>query len=305
MRLPYIDKLKALAMLLVVMGHTIYFSIWNENVHDDAVLNIICTFHVPLFFFLSGFVIRQPAIGVKLLNKVRRFMVPMLVVGFINALLIGKVKDFFLTSGHNGYWYLLTLTCFYLLLSAFLFNRFRKLIPSFLTDIVIAVIFWLLLSKIFTLFDPQCEPLNLGGAFAYWPYFIAGHLCRKYGVEKFITGKLWITVILLLSYLTFVVVCYNRLGNMSVFMEYAVAFVAITALLALFHHFDNSSTFFDRQLILIGNNTLHIYVFHYFFIRFINLSFLQTASTAIELLVVIPLTLAISYILAYLPAKWL
>ena len=64
MRLYYIDKMKALAMLLVVMGHTIYFCIWHEASFSDAVLNIICTFHVPLFFFLSGFVIKQPAGGI-------------------------------------------------------------------------------------------------------------------------------------------------------------------------------------------------------------------------------------------------
>ena len=31
-RLPYIAKLKALAMMLVVMGHTIYYCTWHETV---------------------------------------------------------------------------------------------------------------------------------------------------------------------------------------------------------------------------------------------------------------------------------
>ena len=292
MRLYYIDKMKALAMLLVVMGHTIYFCIWHEASFSDAVLNIICTFHVPLFFFLSGFVIKQPAGGCKLMRKICRFMVPMLVVGFINALLIGKVSDFFLTSGHNGYWYLLTLTFFYLLLTPFLLVKSK---PVFLTDIILAVALWATLWIAIKLCGQQSEPLNLSGALAFWPYFIAGHLCRKYGLERHITGRQWLTAILLLCYLIFVIVCYSRLGSLSVYLEYAIAFVAIAALMALFHHFDNSRTFIDRQLLLIGNSTLHIYIYHYFFIRFIDLSFLQNSNTALQLLIIVPLTLAIAY----------
>ena len=57
-RLLYIDKLKALAMLLAVWGHTIYFCMYHEQANmSDSLLSIICTFHVPLFFFLSGVVI--------------------------------------------------------------------------------------------------------------------------------------------------------------------------------------------------------------------------------------------------------
>ena len=295
MRLHYIDKLKALAMLMVVLGHTIYFCTWHENVHDDALLQIICTFHVPLFFFLSGFVIKEPAVGNKLANKVRRFMVPMVIVGFINALLICKVKDFFLTSGHNGYWYLLTLTSFYLLLLVFLFNPFKKRIPVFLTDIVTAIIIWWLLIKAFKQFGTYCEPLNLDGAFIFWPYFVAGHLCRKYQLEKYIIEKRWLTFFLLLFYLAFIIACYSQLDSLPFYLEYAIAFVAIAALLALFHHFDNSHTFLDRQLTLIGNHTLSIYVYHYFFIRFIQLDFLQTSNLLTRLLVIIPLTLIIAY----------
>lgn len=47
-RLLYIDKLKALAMMLVVWGHTIYFCIWHEQTFTDPLFSLICTFHVPI-----------------------------------------------------------------------------------------------------------------------------------------------------------------------------------------------------------------------------------------------------------------
>ena len=133
MRLYYIDKLKALAMLLVVMGHTLYFCTWHETPSNDVVLNIICTFHVPLFFFLSGFVISQLPDVRKFLVKARKFLVPMLIVGFVNALVFDGVRDFFLNGGHFGYWYLLTLTVFYLLLIPFRFmDGIKNSILSFI-----------------------------------------------------------------------------------------------------------------------------------------------------------------------------
>ena len=50
-----------------------------------------------------------------------------------------------------------------------------------------------------------------------------------------------------------------------------------------------------KQLTLIGNNTLNIYIYHYFFIRFIHLEFLSQESLLTELLMIIPLTIVIAY----------
>lgn len=42
-RLLYIDKLKGLAMLLVVLGHTMYFCIWHEQPFTDPLFNPHCS----------------------------------------------------------------------------------------------------------------------------------------------------------------------------------------------------------------------------------------------------------------------
>ena len=78
-------------------------------------------------------------------------------------------------------------------------------------------------------------------------------------------------------------------------LEYTLALVAITALVALFSHFGDNHTFLDRQLLLIGNSTLDIYIYHYFFIRFINLEFLKTQSLPVELAVTATLAIIIVY----------
>jgi uncharacterized membrane protein YcfT len=56
-RIQYIDRLKGLAIILVVMGH-----IFGFHQPDDGINTFIYTFHMPLFMFLSGLVISVPSI---------------------------------------------------------------------------------------------------------------------------------------------------------------------------------------------------------------------------------------------------
>lgn len=57
-RVQYIDRLKGLAIILVVMGH-----IFGFNQPEDGINTFIYTFHMPLFMFLSGLVISAPPIS--------------------------------------------------------------------------------------------------------------------------------------------------------------------------------------------------------------------------------------------------
>ena len=305
-RLPYIDKLKALAMLLVIMGHTFYFCMYHESDFRNPIFSIICTFHVPLFFFLSGFVINRAPDLHKFLRKARRFLMPMLVVGLINAVLIGRIRDFFINGGHNGYWYLLTLTIFYMLLIPFqLTNKTsdkaalptnRRLAVAFLTDCALAVMIWGIIILVRKLPENYLQPFNTWAAYAYWPFFIIGFIFRKYALTDIITSKPWISFSLLLAvYVLLVITFFKNIDHLPVILDFIIALSAITALIALFYTFNNSTTFMDRQLLLIGNSTLDIYIYHYFFIRFINLEGLEQYGIVVELTVTAILTILIAY----------
>ena len=285
----YIDKLKALAMLLVVWGHTMYFCMYHGQADiGDPVLSIICTFHVPLFFFLSGVVIAAPPDFRKFIAKARRFLVPMLVVGVVNAVLIDRVDDFFLDSGHNGYWYLLTLTQFYLLLVPFRYCKSLFSVP-------LALLVWFVAYFSVRIQNPVLSALNIGGVFAYWPYFIIGYFCRKYSVLDLVTGRPWLIAVFILAYVTLLIALFPYINQLPLVIEYILALLAIAGLVALFSHFGNSHTFFDRQQLLIGNSTLDIYVYHYFIIRLINLEFLKTQSLPVEMAVTATLAVIIVY----------
>lgn len=293
-KLPYIDSLRGMAMLLVIMGHTIYFCMYQEGTVNDSVFSIICTFHVPLFFFLSGVVITTPPDLKKFLGKAYRFLIPMVIVGFVNALLIGNIHDFLFNGGHNGYWYLLTLTIFYFMMMAFHIICLKRKWLNILIDIIISFAIWILFYLSMRLSNTLFDILNPWGSFAFWPFFIGGYIFRKYKIINTLTSNIKINFIFIVVYLTIIIVYIHQLKNMPEFIDFIIAWIAIIALYGLFLRL-NHETWLMRQLTLIGKHTLNIYIYHYFFIRFTHLEFLCQESILIELIMIIPLTIAITY----------
>ena len=67
-RISYIDSLKGIGIFIVILGHTYQV--------PDLLHDIIYSFHMPLFFMVSGFVYREDHYRqysvVEYLKKVRR-----------------------------------------------------------------------------------------------------------------------------------------------------------------------------------------------------------------------------------------
>lgn len=62
-RVIYIDQLKGVAMLLVVMGHVLGFDFFSwETLQGTFLNNLITSIQMPLFFFLSGLVVKRKEI---------------------------------------------------------------------------------------------------------------------------------------------------------------------------------------------------------------------------------------------------
>lgn len=57
-RLNYIDWLKGIAIIAVVMGHVIQYDFMSLNIAESSFLDrFIYSIHMPLFIFLSGLVL--------------------------------------------------------------------------------------------------------------------------------------------------------------------------------------------------------------------------------------------------------
>lgn len=89
-RLEYIDNLKGLAILMVVIGHVIQFLYSPDNFDSNIVFRVIYSFHMPLFFILSGFVTTfamepETNIGIKIRKRFVQLIIPFIFWGGIIA----------------------------------------------------------------------------------------------------------------------------------------------------------------------------------------------------------------------------
>lgn len=140
-RILYIDFAKAIAIILVVIGHYSpdYHPVWYGQLRS-----IIYGFHMPLFMFASGFVyiatFRHEPYGIFLLRKLKRLMIPYFVVSVIIITIkmltqgaayvqnpvtsISYVKVFYLPEAGYFTWFIWALWWMFVLVP--LFNDKRK-----------------------------------------------------------------------------------------------------------------------------------------------------------------------------------
>lgn len=144
-RIDYIDRMKGLAIFLVVLGHVYYYAFERSNSMLSA---FVGSFHMPLFMFLSGLVacsgVTPPYWSLsKIIRKTRALLLPMLVFGLLFSDVFTldfsqRIMGFLESPSKYGYWYLMTLTVFYLSLSLFRFNVKQK----WYLDVALAIFIW-------------------------------------------------------------------------------------------------------------------------------------------------------------------
>ena len=55
-RMIWLDNLKAYGIILVIIGHSIVITAANDS--TGMLMKLIYSFHMPLFFFISGYLFR-------------------------------------------------------------------------------------------------------------------------------------------------------------------------------------------------------------------------------------------------------
>lgn len=85
-RITYIDYVKTIGIFLVVLGHQ---PITNITLHDW-----IFSFHMPLFFFISGFLVKAELDNKKFFKNNLRSLIVVILPYFIISLVFGAVQDY-------------------------------------------------------------------------------------------------------------------------------------------------------------------------------------------------------------------
>ena len=281
-RLEYIDQLKGLAMLLVVIGHIIVFCGLG---YDNIFIRNITMMNMPLFFFLNGLVISEKMSLKGLLRKTYQLLLPFISWGALMVLYRNSsFMDFLFHYWKYGYWYLLVLLEFFIAQVGlnyinWLVNKKKR---WWIDVLVFLLLYQTLRFSARFISDEISVLIDYWQFVAYFPYFFLGaFIKRHFLIDKMLTcGNLIITLILLFL-LPLYMLWYNEM-----YMSIVQMVLPINIFLLLFMIFGLFSVEYNQSskhrgvkivmkinaiLSMIGKHTLSIYMMQFFLFRFINL----------------------------------
>lgn len=268
-RIVGIDVMQGIAMVLVVLGHH-RFDFMPE--WYMRMFYWIYTFHMPLFIFISGFLVRYSYKEVhgwdeyrKYVGKrVRKFVPPYLIVGTICTLMAWNFKDVgaLLTSWANllispkesevtFLWYIYLLFIFYCI-APLLFNARR-----WVKAVVFTVAFVLSLHYI------PSPYFCIDWFTRYFLFFLLGAFSAKHYTELERIDVRW--SLLALSAFVIVSIAHFR-GGYNFALEYVMQWLGIPACVGLawlLMHWRAAS----RALVYVSVNCFGVYLLHMFFVQ--------------------------------------
>lgn len=300
-RIEWIDAMRGFTMLLVVYSHISFFG--YSDTFNSAVSNgggflsfnaFFVLFRMPLFFFISGFILYKRDViynwskSVSFLKKKMQVqLIPtmffLIVITFIQD---ANLWDRLTASLKGGYWFTITLFEYFVIYIAFRFICYK--LGKYEGDVVLLVGSILLYFAV----SPSClrllhlydTPINgiLGlEQLKYFVFFAIGTLVKKYFIKvqelldnKFITAfgilLLFGVTIYVLHNGYFTIALYNHLFNLI------SGFLGLMLVFSFFRKYQNTFTQdskIGRLLQYVGRRTLDVYLLHYFFLPY-NLKFI-------------------------------
>lgn len=271
-RLVIIDIMQGLAMTLVVLGHHLFaFSPdWYKYFHF-----YLYTFHMPLFIFISGFLIRYSYKDICSLRdyieyvkkRFIKFTIPYIIIGIIVALISNKLFDWGNILKDIGYliyspkqgpaiflWYIYLLLFFYII-SPFII-RTCKILKIIL--VVLGIVGYLLnLSVSYFCIDYFTK---------YFIFYLLGIIAAE-NIEFIKQTNIHLLYILTLF---FIVSSYSLLANgYNKFVVYNLAFSSIPTIYYISKVFFKSK-YIKYVLVSISKNCFVIYLFHMFFVQLLS-----------------------------------
>ncbi len=214
MKNPILNVLKGLAIVLVVYGHVIQRSmvVAGQDFFAHPVFKIIYTFHVPLFFFVSGYLLAGSLEKVGawevFVTRCKSLLVPFIVwglLGVLTSLFLGNIggKHFYSFSfadltnylaGNTEVWFIWFLFTLFVCSALLIFSHYLK---QRLGVVAFAGIYFCVLAI----------PLNEYCALYYikWFYvfYLAGYFVNRCGAKMI--AKLNHVAVLAISLVLFII----------------------------------------------------------------------------------------------------
>ena len=206
-RIKSLDIAKAIGIILIVLGHI------SEN---PSITKLVYSFHVPLFFIISGYLYRQnQKITVYLKKKVKTILIPYFIFGLLSYIYWFFLERYFRTqdinplipfcnlfiarSGEYNFienaplWFLPCLFCTEIIFDL-LRRFFKKDYILFISILIISIC-----GCIYNEMNFVSLPLELNTALIAIGFYYCGYIWNRKIEKKFKSkvNKKWLTVILI------------------------------------------------------------------------------------------------------------
>ena len=341
-RLEYIDAMRGFTMLLVVYSHIITQCYYIEDISTYNTFNtFFVLFRMPLFFFVSGFVLYKANQIWNVKNSLI-FIAKKFKVQIISTILFLALFDYIfnlnfisglISIGKYGYWFTISLFEYYL---AYIIidKLLYRLKNNFFYDIILLLIGTFVF---FITFKPNdiYQLLNINPVIfdslgfpqlKYFIFFLFGIIIKRHfdGYKNLLNNSIKIGSIIF----TFLVLSliYIKVGAFPSFLINLpiLIFLGCSGIITVFAFFYKYQDYFTKEtkvgrvLQYIGKRTLDIYLLHYFFLprnlQMVGEWFTENINPTLEFFVslalaamVITLCLVVSNIIRISPllANWL
>lgn len=277
-RIDYIDGIRGFAIILVVVGHAIAwnYSDWHEvclfsqtqskeYMVGGVVWQLIYSFHMELFFIVSGYLsgmhaITKDNIISRIRTKTIRLLIPYLATGYL----------IYFVRGNWGFWFLLTLyeMC---IVWMFLNVVLRKLNPRSVLwkDVIIMSLAYGFLRGLSVI--PVIATYVDANLLKYFIPFCFGCLMRRHSsVERFVKDKNVYTICIVLFLLLFIsryLTAYPLLYTIVEKVNFFCSISALCACIVVFSTFMNGvNCKAENMLSYLGKVSMPIFILHILFV---------------------------------------
>ncbi len=270
-RIAYLDALKCLAILLVIDIHVRSGNGFKP--YENLASQMLYAPVMPLFFFVSGFLAYKQSMSIKdVCDNIRRkfvfLVIPALVFRIGMDLMNQKNCLRLLTEGMHGYWFTIVLfECFLIYYLITLVIKNEKWRIGVLLALSVAGIGMLAIDKDF---GPAI--LDLRRVTKFFQFFVLGTLAMKFRpkYESLMHNEVFKAIFLLSYFIVVFLLAYKLPSVIYLFLQdIALRYFATFAIVSFFVCHENSfqtQTKVNSLINLIGQNSLAIYLLHYFFL---------------------------------------
>lgn len=275
-RIEWLDYMKGIAILIVVLGHM------AQHIGEGYVfaeITVVC--EMPLFFMLSGILANKITKRTVLENYKKKILslgVPFISVGGIFAICIGAVHEFIFDLYHLSYWFLLSLLVCWLIfipllkVIKYIFKGQSSLIAG-LGELLLFLPF--MIHKLLVNYIPieVDEALSLNFTFTYYRFFVIGYFLGLYYHKVKSPYTLGLCVLLTTAIIWLIMINSQMRVYIPMTIQQLILSVCLSGTIYVCYRY--SGNIIRNIVARWGIGSLDIYVFHVIIMRYISLKFIS------------------------------